>query len=222
MFSSKITYTESDVSVSMQLPEALGISGKFEMTVNKNDPSLSFIRFGKQTAKLADTDFPPEFKQFFIKVMKEQSSRTKIEVGEHTDKILGVDKDDLMSLFGDLLSEYKFKVKSKNLLESSYETISIGEYQSSMSGKLLAFIDQSRMAIEIKGDNNSAQFIKFDNSVLHVPTGAPLHQIALEYKMYRTPEGMSATKTFKETECSPDAPEQLSDTISNQLKGASK
>ena len=89
-----------------------------------------------------------------------------------------------MSQFAELLSEDEFEIKSTDLLEDSSETISIGEYQSPMSGKLLAYINRSTGAIEVKEQSLSA-VNKVENSLNHVPTGAALHQISLEYKMYR-------------------------------------
>ena len=48
---SNITHTESDVSAFVQMPEALGLSDKLEMTIDKKDPSLSFARYGNKTNK---------------------------------------------------------------------------------------------------------------------------------------------------------------------------
>lgn len=218
---SNVTHSESNVLISMQMPEALGLSEKLEMSIDKKDPSLSFARYGDKTIKFLDLDLSPQLKQLFNEFMTQHYSQAAIEVGSKSES-LGLDGDALVSQFAELLSEDQFEIKSTDLLEDSSETISIGEYQTSNSGKLLAYINRSMGAIEVKGSNHSVQFIKFGNGLNHVPTGAPLHQIALEYKMYRAPEGMFATKTFMETECFLDAPEQLPDTISNQLKGVSK
>ena len=218
---SNITHTESDVSAFVQMPEALGLSDKLEMTIDKKDPSLSFARYGNKTIKFRDLDSSPKLKQLFNEFMTQHFSQAEVEVGSKSES-LSLDGDALMSQFAELLSEDEFEIKSTDLLEDSSETISIGEYQSPMSGKLLAYINRFMGAIEVKGSDHSVQLIRFENSLNHVPTGAPLHHISLEYKMYRAPEGMLATKTFMETECALDAPEQLSDTISNQLKGVSK
>ena len=204
-----------------QMPEALGLNDKLEMTIDKKDPSLSFVRYGDKTINFRDLDSSPQLKQLFNEFMTQHFSQTAIEVGSKSES-LSLDGDALMGQFAELLSEDQFEIKSTDLLEDSSEIISIGEYQSPMSGKLLAYINRSTGAIEVKGSNHSVQLIRFENSLNHVPTGAALHQISLEYKMYRAPEGMFATKTFIETECALDAPEQLSDTISNQLKGVSK
>lgn len=215
-----ITHTENNVSASMQMPEASGISGKLEMTMDKKDPSLSFFRLGNHTVSLADASLPPELRQLFKKHMKNFYERNEIKVGSNLDEDL---ESDLNALIVMLLSSHsEFREKNRDVFDYSSETVSFGEYQSSISGTLFAYNLKDSVAIEIEGENFSMQFIQLSDNLLHVPTGAPLQGSQLEYTLVESREGVMVSEQYTDMNCFLDAPEQLPDTISNQLKEALK
>jgi hypothetical protein len=182
-----------------------------EFLIDKKDIGSSTIRFDEKKTSFDDWvgEVPPAFSNL-IEQIEKIYQRDEVRLGPRDDI-----ESSLFTIVDALPAVAEFEVLGHELIENSSSTVSIGQYG---NDKLLGQHDVFNLAVRIDGADKQMLYAKFSDSVVHVLTGAPLHGVEIEYKIWLLDKGVGVLETSMELDCDLEEPEVLPETISNQLK----
>jgi hypothetical protein len=186
---------------------------EMELLIDKKDIRSSTMRVDEKKISFDDWmgEIPPAFSDI-IKQLETAFNREEVRLGPTAEDVM----QDMLSMMDPAaVTIAEFEVLGHELIEVLSNTVSIGQYG---DDKLLAHQDLVNLAVRFDGADKQMLYAKFSDSVVHVLTGAQIHAVEVEYKIWFHDKGVGVIETSLEQDCDLEEPEVLPETISNQLK----